>query len=62
MILSSQFVRWLAEMRGHLPNKTWTAIRNEGRDRLVARLRSGRADGVLDFSDLVERGENAVIK
>ena len=44
-----------------LPAKVAADIKAEARERLRQRLAAGRADGVLDFSDLVERGEAALL-
>lgn len=44
-----------------LPAKVAADIRRQARDRLLERFEEGRADGVLDFADLVAMGEAALM-
>ena len=52
----------LAYLNGaRLPAKVAADIKAEARERLCRRLAAGKANGILDFSDLVERGEASLL-
>ena len=57
----SHFTRYMNQNRRIIPNAVWQTIRREGIARLTEQMNSSRADCELDFSDLIERAETAII-
>lgn len=57
----SHFVRYMNQNRRTISNKIWQQIRREGISRLTLHMNSDRAECALDFSDLIERAETAII-
>lgn len=60
MVTWSQFTCHALKMRGHMPDSKWRPIVADAKARLHARYPEGRADSVLDFSDLSAKFENIV--
>ena len=56
----SEYIRHFDTNRRFLPTATASKIKREAMDRVIDRWRTGRADGPLDFADLVESIENAI--
>lgn len=60
LITLSGFLRYLEENKTQLPRQTYVGIQADAERRVVERYKAGRADGPLNFADLVERGEAAI--
>ena len=56
----SMFVAHYVANRRHMPRAVATQILREAVDRLEGRFCEQRAGGMLDYTDLIERIENAV--
>jgi hypothetical protein len=56
----STFVTFLKENEGKIPKSVFSSIKREGQQRARERMQGGRAEGILDFSDLILRGERAI--
>lgn len=56
----STFTAYFAANKNNVPASVAAAVRREAVARVQERMSAGRADSVLDFSDLVLRMENAV--
>lgn len=60
MITWTQFVRYYAANHRRTPRVIARDVKHAGRARYLERVRSGYADSVLDFGDLVEAMETAI--
>lgn len=58
----TQFISHLAANKRHLAPAVAEQIRQDARQRLVIRWEAGRADCILDFTDLVNRIEAAICR
>jgi len=54
------FVLHFSENKAHIPTATANRIRREAVARYKERVSSGYANGVLDFSDLIEQVEKDI--
>lgn len=60
LVTLSGFMRYLEENKAHLPRQIYVGIRADAKQRVIDRYKAGRADGPLNFADLIERGEAAL--
>lgn len=57
IVTLSAFMRYLEENKKRLPRQIYVGIQADAERRVIDRYKAGRADGPLNFADLVERGE-----
>lgn len=57
---ASIFLRFLADNEKYLPKALVREIKTAAKARLIERYQAGRADSILDFSDLAARCEKAI--
>jgi hypothetical protein len=57
---ASTFISYLKENEGKIPKSVFSAAKREGQQRLKERWQAGRAEGPLDFGDLINKLENSI--